>query len=88
MTAYQRRKREIFYLEQCIRELEDVCLRLAAQIPGPIMLPLGGGMGGDDVLTLYNSDDGTFFLRLIDAQRQGLSGGDKKTSENVTHGRV
>lgn len=69
MTSYQQRKRDIEYYQQCVHELEDMCLRLAAQIPGDIVLPLGGGVTGDQFMTPYNCDDGSFYMQLMVAQR-------------------
>ena len=67
--SYQRRKQDIKFYQQCVKELEELACQLAGQIPNRIRLPLpGGGVAGDDYLTPYNCDDGSFFLRLYEAQ--------------------
>lgn len=62
MTSYQKRKENIKYLEQCIKELEETAKILAGMIDKP-KLPLGMGMKGDDFITPYNS--GEFFGQLL-----------------------
>lgn len=59
MTSYQRRKREIFYLEQCISELEDITRELAIELrENAIRIPLlSQGISGDTLITPYNNGD-------------------------------
>jgi len=60
MTSYQRRKREIEYLKQCISELEDITKDLADQLKkNRIQIPLLGSKGitGDDFITQYNNGE-------------------------------
>lgn len=59
MTSYQRRKREIKYLEQCISELEDIVRELATRLKEhELGVPLlGQGLSGDILLTSYNNGD-------------------------------
>jgi hypothetical protein len=65
ITSYQRRKRDIAYYRQCIRELEDITVTLARMInKNGLKIPLlGSGINGDDFLTPYNNAD--FMMRLL-----------------------
>lgn len=61
--SYQRRKHEIKYLEQCVKELEDLCFFLAKQLGPKASIPLlGADIAGNHYITPYNNGD--FALRL------------------------
>ena len=67
MTSYQKRKQDIKFQEQCVKELEDIAIDLAKQLKVNNItpkLPLGGsrGIASDDYLTDYNSGDFRFKL--------------------------
>jgi hypothetical protein len=53
MNSYQRRLKEIKFKDQCIAELEQICIRIVKANYG-IVLPLGASMEGDDSITPYN----------------------------------
>lgn len=60
MTSYQRRKREIKFLEQCIVELEDIVKELAEELKekGLKVRLLGSkGISGDTLITPYNNGE-------------------------------
>lgn len=60
MTSYQRRKREIKFLEQCIVELEDIVKELAKELKekGLKVRLLGlKGISGDTLITPYNNGE-------------------------------
>lgn len=62
--SYQRRKRDIKYLEQCCNELEEICVLLAKQVGPGMRIPLvGKGIEGDQFITPYNN--GEFEMKLI-----------------------
>ncbi len=64
MNSYQKRLQNIKYLEQCISELEEICLSLAEKVPKPMLLPLTGkGIAGDQFITPYNN--GIFSYQLF-----------------------
>jgi hypothetical protein len=72
MTSYQRRLRDIKYLEQCVKELESYCFVLASLLNEnkiPIKL-FGHGIQGDDILTPYNN--GEFSLKLLAMTERGF----------------
>ena len=60
MTAYQRRKKEVAYYQQCVRELEEIVEAMVAR--GARVPFTGAGISGDTILTPYNS--GEFALRM------------------------
>ena len=62
MNSYQKRLQNIKYLEQCVQELEDLCLNLAEKAPKPLLLPLGNCMTGDQFITPYNTGEFSFKL--------------------------
>lgn len=60
MTSYQKRKREIAYLEQCIKELLEIIEVLVKEIkknnPNYIMPLFGHGIKGDDFITPFTEE--------------------------------
>ena len=64
MTSYQKRKREIAYLEQCITELRVIAKHFAAQVPPEKRIEMIdlGTFNGDSFITPYNNSEFTFEL--------------------------
>ena len=62
-SSYQKRKENIRYLSQCVKELEDICFHVY-KISKLKKLPLiGAGIAGDGFITPYNN--GEFVLDLL-----------------------
>lgn len=62
MTSYQRQKRQIQYLRQCVAELEGIVREILRNIPGA-KLPLPPKIDGDQFITPYNS--GTYAMEIL-----------------------
>lgn len=68
-NSYQRRLREIKYLQQCITELEEITVFLAKQINnsgGTINFMFKKGISGDMFITKYNSPPDFYIMGLQD----------------------
>jgi hypothetical protein len=66
MNSYQRRKRDVQYLTQRGKELEEIAIALAKQLKESGITPrlfLINGLSGDSFLTDVNQGD--FALRLL-----------------------
>lgn len=66
MNSYQKRKQDILYLEQCIKELESLCLYLVKNSKTPLPLSAGKGITSDQFITPYNQ--GTYITELLIAR--------------------
>ena len=64
MTSYQRRKQDIIYLEQCIKDLKCVVRSFHKQLKENKIRPklIDFSISGDTILTPYNMDDSSFWL--------------------------
>lgn len=74
MTSYQRRKREIRFYKQCVRDLEIIIDGLLKQMKEhdlPLFVPLGNGLEGDEPITPYNCGE-YLFRKSIEYQEGRL----------------
>lgn len=75
MTSYQRRKRDIAYYKQCVKELERLAMHLGETIVkngGEVKIMLGSGLSGNQFITPYNN--GEFDFELLMAVQQMRKG--------------
>lgn len=65
MTSYQRKKQEIKYLRQCVKELEEITMTMAAKLgEAGLSVPITQTpLSGDSYRTPYNT--GAFAIELM-----------------------
>lgn len=67
MTSYQKRLENIKYLEQCVKELEEIAINLSKQLKKNNIQPKISllGIKPDEYITYYNQNFDGFYMKLM-----------------------